>query len=675
MPENELKQYIRYLEKKTNKLNSELINIHNTRIYRVVFYFQTFFRQPLKKLIMLPKDIFQLILSVGRKKQTIGWKIINDKNYIISGKQVHRCNLFQPIDIFKERCHSGVCIYALISQKLLNGLSFDIKIIDLSINNANQILKKNNIQYILIESAYFLQNNEKLEKKYHYNNLEEIKKLKEICKQSSKSLVFWHTNDKSSVSDLLPIAKMCDFIYAADTESMNLYNGLLNSNTCNLLPVAIQPAIHNKVVKYHKNIGNYDFKILFDGWFDFIKNPIVIESMLCSLKHKGLHIIESQVELMANKLDDLPKWEKNILGCVSYYELLSFYKAYKVIIITDETLQSNVSQARKIMEAISCGISVVYFGNDSNLPLPQEFLAQQFSMAYKHESNLEQLHHFIEELILNETKRKIDIHLAIRCLYERETYSHRLRSINKDLGLNEPFEMYPLVSVITPTFRYEMLKNCYDTFKSFTYPNKEWVIVLNQSDIDADAVRKAFQNDNSVSVFQIHEESNIGVCLNYAILNAKGEYWFKMDDDDIYAPEYLKDMILNQKSTDSDVFGKPAGYIYFEAKNNIYKRIGVNACDTIATESSPHLCGATLAGKTDVAYNLPFAEDLRASVDSKFYEDSINSGYKVHIMDCYNFIAVRQADKKQHTWRKTDQAIMKNSSFISDGNKTENIFV
>jgi hypothetical protein len=408
--------------------------------------------------------------------------------------------------------------------------------------------------------------------------------------------------------------------------------------------------------------GQTGFTVLFDGWSDMLEYPRDFDFLL-PLLDKGLHIVESRYGLVANKLDDLPRFRKNIMGCVSYRQLLSAFRQYKVLIMPEKTLSSQLSRTWRTLEATACGCTVV--ANPRELhPIAKDLVVladteKSFVPASK-------------KLLSNETDRALNNLLARRKIFSAHTYAHRIRTICQNLNIEHDWQEFPLTTVVTPSKRPDLLPSFLKHFQRQTYPNKELILVVNTNDTDLAAIRKQAEKFSNVHVYQVHQEKNIGVCLNLGVSMGRGKYWFKMDDDDFYGQNYMSDMIHLAETADFDIMGKPPAFIYLQKDDTIYLRNQAlqNQC-RIGNAGISHLCGATFAGRKD---RYPgFNENRRACVDTDFVEDSRGMGQTILSCDIWNFIAFRARNKDKHTWRHGDKTIIGSASLFCPGQNKDRI--
>jgi hypothetical protein len=407
---------------------------------------------------------------------------------------------------------------------------------------------------------------------------------------------------------------------------------------------AVQPALCNPFNQTNDNLSG--FSIVLDGWADLLEYPSEFEFLKPLLK-AGLHIVESRYRLMANKLDDLPAFRENIMGCISNGRRLSALRKYPVLIMPEKSLSSPLARSWQALEAVACGCSVIMAGKQEGGALDGFVIQARDNLS---------IQDTVLTLLKDDVTRLKASHLARRKLYASHTYAHRLKTICEALGIDHGWEEFPLASVILPTKRPEMIKSCLEKFNSQSYPNKELIIVVNTDDVDMIAIQRMVKKFYDVSVFQMHQEKNIGACLNFGVSQAKGKYWFKMDDDDYYGSNYLLDMVQSASCADLDILGKPPCFIYLEDKDKVYLRNrATQSQHTIGTNLVSHLCGATLGGSVECFPG--FSKNHRACVDTGFVEGGKAMDLTLMTCDIWNFIAFRARDKEKHTWRHGDKGI------------------
>jgi len=101
-----------------------------------------------------------------------------------------------------------------------------------------------------------------------------------------------------------------------------------------------------------------------------------------------------------------------------------------------------------------------------------------------------------------------------------------------------------MISIITPVHKKSQpyLKEAYESLKSQTLENWEWVIITN----GGGHVPKSISKDNRIKVFSIKDENaehnKIGRLKKYACSKATGDILVELDADDILLPTALKEI-------------------------------------------------------------------------------------------------------------------------------------
>ncbi len=490
--------------------------------------------------------------------------------------------------------------------------------------------------------------------------LPKLKNILDYCKKREVPTVFWDTEYRDHFPIFSKIACLFDFVLATDSKSRECYRELLDLKRSFHQPLAIQPALHNPVLPTGLLPPDRNFSILFDGWADILEWPNRYQ-FLKDLFSNGLHIVESRYRFVANKLDDLPEFRKHVMGYLPYPKLLSALRSYRVYLISADSLSSPLSLARRAMEAAACGSTVIYKGETN------EFIPHGIVTYASSDSE-------IIKLCRHSLEKKADgsiLGLKIRRkLFGRHSYAHMLKNLCFKLKLDYDWEEYPKITMITPSKRPELFFKAMQNFKNQRYPNKEWIVLLNSPQKATDKIKKICKEDPDIKMFQLHEEKNIGTCLNFGIKKATGKYWFKIDDDDFYGPNYILDMMLEIRGVDADIFGKPPGFVYFEKEDELLLRNqGANSQYISGRYTVPDICGATISGKKRRGTQIEFSEDMRACVDSDYLMMCKSAGLKIYLSSVWGFSAIRRKNNHRHTWSADHTALKKNS--ICFGNEND----
>lgn len=203
----------------------------------------------------------------------------------------------------------------------------------------------------------------------------------------------------------------------------------------------------------------------------------------------------------------------------------------------------------------------------------------------------------------------------------------------------------PGVSIIVSTNKLKYIDNILMNYMRSVYPNKELIIILNNNKLNINNCKLKSIGLKDVQIFQLDERCALGKCLNFGIEQTKFDYITKMDDDDYYAPNYLKDLMNVFKYTDAQVTGKASHLVYFEGEHVLRIRQPNNE-----NRYTSFISGSTILAKKEVFDRVKF-KSLECSEDREFCLDCVSAGIKMYSADIFNYIYMRHKNLLDHTWQ------------------------
>ncbi|MEK5060057.1 glycosyltransferase [Paenibacillus shunpengii] len=209
------------------------------------------------------------------------------------------------------------------------------------------------------------------------------------------------------------------------------------------------------------------------------------------------------------------------------------------------------------------------------------------------------------------------------------------------------------VSIIVCTKRHYCMDNLIENFISQRYKHKELIIILNHKELKMKDYIKAAEPYKNIRIYRQPEHVSLGNCLNYGVNMAKYPYIAKFDDDDYYAPDYLKDSMHTLRKTKADIVGKRAHYVYLSSKKLVLYRYR-----DMAERYVSEVQGATLLFKREVFDAVSFPNRSRGEC-VKFCSLCRAKGYSIYAGSPYHFAAIRRKGSKDHTWIVSDRRLMK----------------
>lgn len=217
----------------------------------------------------------------------------------------------------------------------------------------------------------------------------------------------------------------------------------------------------------------------------------------------------------------------------------------------------------------------------------------------------------------------------------------------------------PKISCLLPTMRLQQLEPSLRTFDSFQYENKELLIAVNNDAVPLDAWLAPLGARKDVRVMRVPQCEPMGRVMNIAMEAVDGEYVAKIDDDDIYGPEYLSDYVYALRSVRFDLAGKVPAFWYEESgggllmKREFWKHNVLN----------DRLSGATFLYRNDG--RVRFDETVRGYADNEIQDRLTAEGRLLLSVGCFDFVHVRRAFE-HHTWRLSSDDIRRSTYLVAE---------
>ena len=269
-----------------------------------------------------------------------------------------------------------------------------------------------------------------------------------------------------------------------------------------LLPAA-QPRIYNGF-RQSREVGALSIPVLFDGLGDIIRHGDALQVLL-SLRDRGLKIIDSRNQIYRTKVQTLTDYADCVLGCVTRLGRLGALKYAESCVALETTLATRTAAEWQAVETASCRLATAYLGAADS----DTMRGALYTGCKDDASLLEQIDAWQSDWL----ERDIAAHLAWRQVHESHGYVHRLSTICADLGVAFPWEEYPRASIVTATYRPEMLGRCVENFRSQTWPNKELILVLNSDELELPSIPGVDTGAEDIKVLRTPREQFTGGCL------------------------------------------------------------------------------------------------------------------------------------------------------------------
>lgn len=478
------------------------------------------------------------------------------------------------------------------------------------------------------------------------------------CQRRRIPTVFWNKEDPPHFNDFLPIAKLCDVVFTSDIRMVPEYQAQLGHDRVAVLPFAAQPAIHNPSRPKH-NLAARD--IAFAGMYFAHKYPERRKqmSLLLGAAEAVSGKMEHGLEIFSRFLDDDERYQfpeplaHRVVGSLSYRNLLTAYKHYKVFLNVNSVVDSPSMCARRIFEITAAGTPVVttpsaatkkFFPTDE-VPQPE---------------TREDAEYILRAFIRSRELRDRTVHKAQRRIWKEHTYTHRALTVMSSLNINPGSPLQHSISAVVSTNRPEHLAGIIETHAEQLHSDRELVVVAHGIEIPRDfAARAADAGIENLKVIHIDAAESLGTCLNRGVSAAEGTIVTKMDDDDVYGAHYLSDQLASLQYSNADLVGKQAHYLHLRGRNIVMCRFPERE-----HRYTDLVMGPTLMGRREVFAEHPFANRTQGE-DTEFQHRLVAAGARIYSGDRFNFVQVR--GDQRHTWSVTDDALLANSKVHSFG--------
>ena len=231
-----------------------------------------------------------------------------------------------PID--SPKTFSCINIASILDEFSYECFNPDVNLINLNYESCLNEIKYFNPDFLFVESVWKGKNNSWENKIASTNDFIDSKLLELInyCKNKNIPTVFWNKEDPINYKFFIKLAKLFDYVFTTDENSINKYKKDLNNNRVFSLLFAANPHIHNPI-KYNKEKINKSF---FAGTYyrnKFEERKVDLKKLLdLSIEYGELDIYDRHYN-SENPLYYFPKkYNPYIKG---YLDINDMYKTYK----------------------------------------------------------------------------------------------------------------------------------------------------------------------------------------------------------------------------------------------------------------------------------------------------------------------------------------------------------
>jgi hypothetical protein len=369
-----------------------------------------------------------------------------------------------------------------------------------------------------------------------------------------------------------------------------------------------------------------------------------MEYVLDPARDFGLHIY-SRLQHLDSRYQFPQRYVRHIVGNLPYERMLAAYTSYKVFLNVNSVTTSPSMCARRLFELSAAQTAVVtgpaasiegYFGEDVTVVADAEQTRTELAVLLRHSE-------FRERRALRAHRRVFDEHL----------YAHRVATVLGAAGQTVDADV-PSVTIVVPTNRPAQLDDVFGFVGRQRHDRIQLVLVQHGFEVsESDLTRRAKETGvDELVVRAAGAAVTLGRCMNLGLEAADGEFVAKMDDDNWYGPNYLRDLVRAFSYTDAEVVGKWAHLVHLQGSGATLLRFPEAEHRYVKLVQ-----GGTIVARRSTARQLQF-DDLPRRVDTTFLEKVTAAGGKVYSSDRFNFVSVRRADADGHTWKITEEQML-----------------
>ena len=191
---------------------------------------------------------------------------------------------------------------------------------------------------------------------------------------------------------------------------------------------------------------------------------------------------------------------------------------------------------------------------------------------------------------------------------------------------------YPTLSVVIATVRPNDLENILNQMLKQTMPTFELLLGLHNIDLNSkhkSLISKLKSRKVSVSHIKFAKSATLGEILSTLCEKSKGEFISKIDDDDYYGPEHLRDLLDTALDTEAEVVGRAMNYVYLEPLSLSVRRFSPNGIQAVELWSD-WVCGGTILVKRAAAKAAGWFGNGTTAVDKYLLSHVSANGGKIY---------------------------------------------
>ncbi len=439
--------------------------------------------------------------------------------------------------------------------------------------------------------------------------------------------IFWNKEDPTHYERFIDKAKLFDYIFTSDSNTIDRYRRDVNHKRIYPLPFAAQPRIQNPLLD-EKRKWNVCFSGTYYGDI-FPERKQDMEILLRPALEYGLHIYDRQFGVVdeKNSVYRFPEiYQPAIKGRLDYLDMVNHYKKYKVFLNVNSIKTSPTMFSRRVFELLASGtvvISTYSQGIDELLGSDVVLFTESETDTKKH----------LEKLLTDDDYWSRLSTLGIRKVLENHTYLHRLNFILKKCNLDTISIKLPRFTILSNVETNDDATYVQSILSQQTYQNFDVILLSdnNQKISTQTVIMRNLPFFKGLNMRYLYDTNEINDSID-------GDYLVIINPRDYYGPNYLKDYALSYLyNHDAEIIGKKS---YFHQDNLNLK------LEEIGNEylNSSKVLVSTLAVNKNFFGEINFSNLIKQE-----WFDLSSSGKSILSLDRFNYLKVSGSVRADQT--------------------------
>jgi FkbM family methyltransferase len=435
----------------------------------------------------------------------------------------------------------------------------ECNLMQLSITNWQKELELFKPELLFIESAWRGKDDEWANKVGHKSK--EVLDVLHWCRDHKVPTVFWNKEDPIHFETFLSTAQLFDYIFTTDIDCIHLYKAALGHDRVFLLPFACQPFLTNPIEKYSRKDSFCFAGAYYNRYPERTRDLGNFVDILSIYRPIEIYDRNFGKEDPNYKFPD--QYKPYIIGNLTFDQIDKAYKGYRYAINLNSIKNSQTMFARRIYELLASNTVTV-----SNFSRGLRMLFGDLVVSSDEgEEIVRRLENFCGEEV-NERRFRL---AGLRKVMREHTYQDRLRYIaskTSQISLKKDLPKVAIVSLIKNRKEFDIIVS---SFNSQTYEERSLFLIVPDD----------FDIPESISDSTIHTLSIKQAKLKTFSKVAGDIKWFaSFAPQDYYGPNYLMDLALASRYSNSSAIGKSTHYcwtkkmgIHLVSPNKQYKEV------------------------------------------------------------------------------------------------------